>query len=1033
MRITDGKDSLSRFNMLLPAILLVALFPLTRSAFSQHAGYRLYTVDDGLVQSEVTALFQDSFGFLWIGTKHGISRFDGHRFETIRDSAGVSQSWVTEISQPTDTTLFILSRNGVIWYTYGNRNVRIRSWPITERFQSIWTDRGYGWMILGDSAGFLARVDENGPVRLDSELADKINSSVTWERWHTFTFSSRDRRLYFKTDSGALACIDSLGHVRGLNVPSFDRMFIGYDRSVYVLTPDVPMANYLSDSNPKFLDGFNPGVTEQVRILKISGDSIETVLESEKGTDLLESNLLVVNRDSIFISQVDPTVIHWITNRNWLSSGLDIPAVNAIVLDHEGNLWLGSAQGLLRIFPLALLSYDHRDGLYRNLQYIGQDNKGQMIAGSYDQGIQRLSGQSFIPVPISGLKPGVEAIIYPGGGKDRYGNLHICANNYTYLIWDGERAYVPGDVPITAGLSFYEDSVTNRQYYGTNYGLLIRSEHEKGYRLKDIQPGGVLNKVVAISKDPSGRIWLGGFRGLSYLIGDSARSLPDAQFPYRKGANSMVTDHRGTIWIGNAEGLWTFANDRFEPVENPWFTDLVVSLALVDTSMLVIGGIHGVGFLDLHTYYTDDSVAIRFFNRNNGFTGRECQQNAVCVDHNGMVWVAGISSLMRVDPKTLPDEPDPPPVWITRISVTDASMNPLPVHSSPLTQEPLTLSYDQRNLRFDFTAIRFLNEEYTRFRYRLEGQDPGWSPPVTDRYAVYTNLSPGEYTFQVLAGNESGVWNQGPASVKLIIRPAFWQTWWFFLLAGIAGIALVSGITWMVNSRIRSRRQKELEQQKTMAELQFRTLRNQLAPHFIFNALNAIGSTIYRHDTQRSYDLLHKFSRLIRLTLIHADKSSRTLAEEIEFVKYYLEIEKIRFEGRIDYQLHVGERVMLSQPVPRMIIQTFVENAVKHGLMYKSGDGLITIDISSDERTTSIVIIDNGIGRAAAAEKPGESTGKGMEIIREFIRLFNTFNPEKITVTVEDLHKAGQPTGTRVTVKIPRQFSYTIHETGTTT
>ncbi|MBE0647292.1 MAG: histidine kinase [Bacteroidales bacterium] len=1010
-------------------LLLCFFVCISITAHSQQAGYKLYTIDDGLAQSEVTSLFQDSKGFIWIGTKSGISRFDGHAFRTISDTAGVSKSWVTDIFQLNDSTLVFASRNGITLFSYGSVKDQVKSFRLPERILCSWVREETLWHVtLENSLPVLYQIKWDGMERVNHSFLDQIADKMQLTGMVNIAISPRDGNMYFRTKEGKLACLRKNGDIRTLPVHSFGKIFKGNDDALYVSTPEGVLSGYLSNDALRHWTGYSSRLPESVKFFRISDTSLSLVADLGMNEEMLESSVLIVNQKKIFFSTPEHPYILLMEDGKWWEARLDFAAVNALLCDREGNLWVGSPMGLIKVFSLALTHFDEKDGLYSNLQCILEDLHGTMIAGGYEKGLQRLVNGRFLPISYPPMPElAIPPQVYPGGGRDREGILHICMNPCAYLLWDGQKCILPYGLPVLSSISFYEDTATLTNYYGTTYGLMSQQQGKEGYRMQDISPGGKGNKTVALMQDGKGRLLLGGFQGLSMMEGDSVMPLPTAEFPYAKGANAMVRDSWGNVWIGNTDGLWHFDNDTFRKIENPWFDGLVVSLAVVDSSMLFIGGIHGMGFLSLTDFYHSDTARIRYFNSSNGFNGRECQQNAVCVNRQGIVWVATTSNLMRIDPNRLPDELPGPQTYITSVSVIDDQMQSVPLVSTALTKESLTLDHQDHNIRFDYTAVWFRAPEFVWFRYRLTGQDAVFSPPTKERFSSYTNLAPGIYTFEVIACNENGNWTEHPATLTIHIRPAFWQTWWFFLFAVVLAAGFVSGGTWLVFRRSRLKKQKELIYKQTVAELQFRTFRNQLAPHFIFNALNAIGSTIYRNELKLSYDLLHKFSKLIRSTLVHAEKTSRKLGEEIEFVSYYLEIEKIRFDRKISYNFSIGEKVSLDQQVPRMIIQTFVENSVKHGLMYKEGDGHIAVDVSQLEDCLLITVEDNGIGRDAATRYRGESTGKGMEIIREFIRLFNTFNPEKISVEVEDLFAEGEASGTRVLVKLPVNYTYTLN------
>lgn len=177
---------------------------------------------------------------------------------------------------------------------------------------------------------------------------------------------------------------------------------------------------------------------------------------------------------------------------------------------------------------------------------------------------------------------------------------------------------------------------------------------------------------------------------------------------------------------------------------------------------------------------------------------------------------------------------------------------------------------------------------------------------------------------------------------------------------------------WFYKIRI----QKQYETERKLIELQLLTVKNQMNPHFTFNALNSISSMIYKEDKTLANDFLARFSKLIRNVLENAERISLTLDEEIQFVENYLTLEKFRFKDKFEYTINIGEDVDIQMPIPRMIIQTFVENALKHGLMHKEKGGLLQINIYKGKQIIFIEIEDNGVGREKALEFSMESTSK---------------------------------------------------------
>ena len=218
-------------------------------------------------------------------------------------------------------------------------------------------------------------------------------------------------------------------------------------------------------------------------------------------------------------------------------------------------------------------------------------------------------------------------------------------------------------------------------------------------------------------------------------------------------------------------------------------------------------------------------------------------------------------------------------------------------------------------------------------------------------------------------------------------------------------------------------------------EMEMQSLRAQMNPHFIFNCLNSINRFIMKNESQAASDYLTQFSRLIRLVLNNSKKSWIPLEDEIEMLKLYLEMEKLRFRDAFNYQFifdeHIDHATVL---IPPLLLQPFVENAVWHGLMHKKENGLVTISFKIEKGILHCTIIDNGIGRDAAAAAGSKSSQShkslGIRITRERLSLINgTDEDEKVGFSIEDLFdNTGKPNGTKVTLKIRLQENNEIRK-----
>jgi hypothetical protein len=210
---------------------------------------------------------------------------------------------------------------------------------------------------------------------------------------------------------------------------------------------------------------------------------------------------------------------------------------------------------------------------------------------------------------------------------------------------------------------------------------------------------------------------------------------------------------------------------------------------------------------------------------------------------------------------------------------------------------------------------------------------------------------------------------------------------------------------------------------RRLITLQLQSVKSQLDPHFTFNALNSVASLIYLEDRKAAYDYMNKFTRLLRGILNDADRVYRMLGEELEIVTAYMDLEKLRFGDRFRYEIVIGESVTKREMVPKMVLQTFTENAIKHGLLPRTDGGKIKIIVVRETDNLKLTVEDNGIGRSLA-EGHSNSTGRGLKITDEFYEILNQINKKPIKHTITDLYnESGMPSGTRVEILVPVEES----------
>jgi LytS/YehU family sensor histidine kinase len=223
----------------------------------------------------------------------------------------------------------------------------------------------------------------------------------------------------------------------------------------------------------------------------------------------------------------------------------------------------------------------------------------------------------------------------------------------------------------------------------------------------------------------------------------------------------------------------------------------------------------------------------------------------------------------------------------------------------------------------------------------------------------------------------------------------------------------------------------KVAREKLERELQISTLasiKSQMNPHFVFNALNTVQSYIFTNDRDNATDYLNKFSELTRMILDMSNKEKITIAEEIKALKLYLELEKRRFEDAIDYQIVVHDEISADMmQIPSMLVQPYVENAIKHGLLHKKGEKKIKIEFVKEEHAVVVFIDDNGIGRKKSQElkalKPSSHRSFASEANKKRLQLLNQNRENTIDIEYLDkLDSYGNPLGTMVVLAIPLNF-----------
>lgn len=327
------------------------------------------------------------------------------------------------------------------------------------------------------------------------------------------------------------------------------------------------------------------------------------------------------------------------------------------------------------------------------------------------------------------------------------------------------------------------------------------------------------------------------------------------------------------------------------------------------------------------------------------------------------------------------------------------------------------LRYNQNKLEFSFLAKSYGHRNKLVYHYRLLPVDSKWeTADFSNNRVKYASLSPGKYTFEVKATNEYGVESE-VIQYEFEIKEPFWESWWFYTLIFLVLLTL----TVFIWKRQLNRIQEKNEREKELIGSQLTALKLQMNPHFIFNALNSIQDLILKEDTENSYDYIVKFSNLVRRILNYSDKDFIELQEEMEILQLYLELEELRFKE--NFQFEIQNQIQKDLKIPSMLIQPFVENSVKHGLLHK--EGLKKIKITFELQDVVVCTIeDNGVGISKSKEINARKVHKpesvSIKSIQKRMNILRNYYQSEIGIEFIDLTDAkGGASGTKVVLRLP--------------
>lgn len=935
------------------------------------------------VLTAVITITQTRDGYLWLGTLDGLLRFDGVHFTSFNEAntPGLKSGSVVKVFEDSRTNLWIGTENGDILRVKEGKvePVQVGRGTRESRLMAICEDKtGAVWLYTAD--GTLAQY-----------RAGKIE---TWQvlpntQGHRLLASDNSGTVWVGTDSLLYQVVPSGGRAEG-DVPAIAYSKASVSRLDYLLASRDGGCWRLADGHiQKWTGNQMQAGCDWPYPWSTATTPVRAACEDQQGH-------LVVGTGGEgvfwFNSQGQPTHL---TDSNGLSS----TNILSLCMDYQGDLWVGTdGSGLNRVRRKVFDVLEPSRGL--TVQSVCPDGADGLWIGYFGPlidhwtqgGIERFRGKD------QGLADlGVKSVFLD---DDR--------NLWVGTLLGGLLEFQPGQTKTFApargaepigprfGVSeisaLYQDS-RHRLWAGTQAGLA--SFRDGTWSLAGNAAAGEV--VRAILEDHSGNLWVGTQgAGLKQMRDGKVTVYGRAEGLPGENISCLLEDHSGVLWAGTSVGLARFDGRRWISYAGHFrgATGSIGYLIDDDQGSLWMGS--SVGLLrarltDLQAFAAGqvDSVPVRSFGQPDGLPTRVCSQGsqpAASRTPDGKLWFPTISGLVSVDPKQLLPNTNPPPVIIESVWVDGRPQGPDTLRA-PVPQS-LVIPASRESLEIHYTSINLPAPDLGLFQYRLTGHEKDWTTTESQqRFAHFTRLPHGHYTFEVRACNEDGVWSGAPAMLAVTVLPPFWETWWFLSVSSLCLLAAIVGSVHYVSTQKLQREVAALRQHELL-ELErariARDLHDQLGANLTQVALLGEMAETDKELPQEVEAHARQISQTARETTRALDEivwtvnpSNDTLDGLINYVCKYAQ-EFLAMAG-LRYRLEVPSQLPSIPISPELRHNVFlaakesVNNVVKHS---HATAAWLRLRLEADRFTLEIE--DNGTGLPTGADQKGRNGLRNM-------------------------------------------------------
>jgi signal transduction histidine kinase/ligand-binding sensor domain-containing protein len=822
-----------------------------------------WTTEQGLPGDTVRAVQQTRDGYLWIATQGGLARFDGVRFQVFNQQS-VREFRTNECSQ------LLEDRAGHLWIgTIGGGLLRYAAGKFTAYGRADGLPSDVVIRLFEDRAGRLWITSYENLTLFDGDKFTTFNTADGGRNVYTFPFheDAEGRVWFFKSRGLGLTASSALGFYREGRLHTGDEAARLFPLNVEMeLSLPVRDAVWVQSPQTRTLTRV-PFATGDARAeVKYDADfSAARAYEDARGRLWITSN-----RQELFL--LSGGLLRRVT-----SNAPPRGEINALHADREGNLWMGTNNGLTRLKPQAFAAYTTADGLAHESPWtIFEDSRGDIWIGT-SAGVNRWrDGRFELYTKADGMAG--DAIVSIAEDTSS-GRLWFGSTDGLTSYKDGRfQAYARREGLLNENVRGVLVDRRGRLWVGTVGGLhLFEAGRFKPYTTAE---GLAHNNILFIHEDAHGALWLGTPNGLNRLRDERFETFTTQ---HGLASNIVIGAHEtadGALWFGTVGGgLARFKDEKFKSITSQaGLGDDTITRVLEDgAGNFWMGSTRGVlraGVKDLNDYADERvrRVTCVAYGKADGLTSIDCSggtQPAGWRTRSGLLWFPTAQGVSVVDPARLTHNGLAPPVVVENLVVDRAPV---------ALADGLRLPRGSRTVEFHFTALSFIDPAKVRFRYMLEGFDRDWVEAGTRRDAFYTNLPPGNYRFRVLAANNDGVWSAEGATLAFTLPPYFYQTRWFYLVAAVLTAAAMWGVYQLRVRQLKHEFVAVLEERNRIA----RELHDSLAQGFtsISIHLEAVSAKMGApHDAAREH--LNQARLLVRSSLAEARRTVRDLRSEL--------------------------------------------------------------------------------------------------------------------------------------------------------